>query len=115
MKVWNYGKNGKLVSSVDVTDMAEARALAARWNAQEDRADMKVEIIANRSPVMYATKICAAFDPSPLPLFEEGWKKWATAEEIANQMREDLKAHEEEQAAKLPEWLVPEIAVEVER
>lgn len=59
MRVWNFGDGGKLISSIEVRDMDEARKLARAWNRGEKRPGMKVEIISNAPVPAHATKICA--------------------------------------------------------
>ncbi len=61
LRVWNFNRSGKLVISYEVSNMSEAHRLAVAWNAEEDRADMRIDIIRNALDAREATAVCAAY------------------------------------------------------
>lgn len=62
MRVWNFGRGGKLVISIEVESMDEAAALASKWNKDPNtKPDMMIDIIANAPVPAHATKVRAVY------------------------------------------------------
>lgn len=69
-KWFMLNNSGKLIVAAEFDSLDAARESAKRWNRNEERPEMRVDIIQNARHAIESTRVTAVYAASPLPLFD---------------------------------------------